>query len=255
METDIVVKESGALVVMSESQQLMDLLANLASNPQADVAKFNALLDLKERMETKNAERLFNESFMLMSKEMPIIKRDGSVEYKDKKTEKLEKAFNFATWENLYKTIRPILERHGFALTFDTQPRTTDGGGAVVKGVLLHVGGHSREASIALALDSSGGKNNIQGMGSTFSYGKRYTATMLLNLVTEGEDDDGDRGGTEYITTEQAAELDNRIRQLGENKLEAFLKRAKVRDLLSIKASDYDSAIKLINVTEKAMKK
>jgi hypothetical protein len=28
-------------------------------------------------------------------------------------------------------------------------------------------------------------------MGSTLSYGKRYTAEMLLNIVREGDDKDG----------------------------------------------------------------
>jgi hypothetical protein len=253
MEKELATIPEAQISAKTETQQLMDLIGMLAANPEADVAKFNALLDLKERLEDKAAEKQFNESYMLMAKELPLIKKDGTVEYKDKQTQKAEKAFNWAKWETMYPTLRPILEKHGFALTFDTQPRA-DGGGAIVKGILFHVGGHKREASITLALDSSGGKNNIQGMGSTFSYGKRYTATMLLNIVTIGEDDDGDKGGTEYITTEQAAELDLRIRKLGDNKLDAFLKRMKRPDLLSIPAKDYKAAIKLIETTEKAKK-
>lgn len=46
-------------------------------------------------------------------------------------------------------------------------------------------------------------------MGSTIAYGKKYLAFMLLNVVTEGQDDDGN--SAELISIEQAAEIDNEI--------------------------------------------
>jgi hypothetical protein len=107
------------------------------------------------------------------------------------------------------------LQREGFSLSFDTAPRQGEGGGIIITGTLSHVGGHKRTASIPLALDSSGGKNNIQGMGSTFSYGKRYCATALLNIITEGEDDDGVRGGAKFITDDQADDLRAKAKKLG----------------------------------------
>jgi hypothetical protein len=44
---------------------------------------------------------------------------------------------------------------------------------------------------MVLQLDTGPGRNQNQAMGSTLSYGKRYTAEMLLNIVREGEDTDG----------------------------------------------------------------
>jgi len=245
--------EQTAVVVKNESQQLMDLISALASNPQADVSKFNALLDLKERIEDKEAEKRFNEDYLKMSKELPRIKKDGSVEYKDKKTDKLEKAFNFATWENIDRAIRPILEKYGFALSFDTQPRA-DGGGAVVKGILLHVSGHKREASITLALDSSGGKNNIQGMGSTFSYGKRYTATMLLNLVTEGEDDDGIKAGLEFLDLDKQKTINGLLDETKSN-VTAFLEYFKVKEVQFLTEKQYPVALKKLEQKKTGAKK
>jgi hypothetical protein len=52
-------------------------------------------------------------------------------------------------------------------------------------------------------------------MGSTFSYGKRYTATALLNIVTEGEDDDGHRGGQSFITDAEADDLRALAKEIG----------------------------------------
>jgi hypothetical protein len=40
--------------------------------------------------------------------------------------------------------------------------------------------------------DSTGSKNAVQAVGSSTSYGKRYTACALLNITSRGEDDDGE---------------------------------------------------------------
>ena len=85
--------------------------------------------------------------------------------------------------------------------------RQADGGGLIITGWLVHDNGHRVSASLPLPIDTGPGRNNVQAMGSTLSYGKRYTAEMLLNIVREGDDDDGKRGGTKYITEAQAEEL------------------------------------------------
>jgi hypothetical protein len=190
-------------------ERVLQAIISAASDPGVDVAKMRELLGLQKELMAMQAEQQFNEAFSRLSRQLPRIKKDGSVEYKG------QKAFNFATWENIDRTIRPVLEAEGFTLSFDTSPRQGEGGGIIVTGTLLHIGGHKRTASIPLALDSSGGKNNIQGMGSTFSYGKRYTATALLNIVTEGEDDDGHRGGQSFITDAEADDLRALAKEIG----------------------------------------
>jgi hypothetical protein len=147
------------------------------------------------------AEQQFNEAFHRLQLEMPRIKKDGAVEYKGKE------AFKFATWEAIDAVIRPILQREGFSLSFDSAQRQGDGGGIVVTGKLSHTGGAHRTASIPVPLDTSGGKNAIQGYGSAMSYGRRYTATALLNIVTEGEDDSGVRGGVKFIDEVRLAQI------------------------------------------------
>ena len=109
--------------------------------------------------------------------------------------------------------LRPILDEFGFFLTTDMVLK--DGGGAVVTTTLHHIDGHTLEASIPLALDSGPGRNNLQSMGSTKSYGLRYTVEMLLRITRKGEDDDGKFGGTKFITPDQADELRELCGQAG----------------------------------------
>jgi hypothetical protein len=121
----------------------------------------------------------------------------------------------FARWEDMDAVLRPMLDAVGLFLTFDAVPRPGDGGGLIVTGSLRHRSGHSVSASMPLAIDTGAGRNNLQAMGSTLSYGKRYAAEMLLNIIRVGDDDDGKLGGTKFITEEQADELRSMAKEIG----------------------------------------
>lgn len=182
---------------------LLGAIVQLAQNPSVDVTKLQALLDMQERMETRQAEIEFNRALA----RLPAfrVKKNGMIPLPSK--DGIVRNVAFAKWEDIAAIIEPMLEQEGFRLVFDSQPRAGDGGGLIVTGTLLHRDGHSRSASMPLSLDTGPGRNNLQAMGSTLSYGKRYTAEMLLNVVREGQDDDGKTGGQRFITQEQADEL------------------------------------------------
>lgn len=203
--TEMTIPEPAAIEISPGPGALLSAIVSLAKDPSVDVAKLQALLNMQERMESRQSEAEFNRAFHDMEAKLPRIKKNGEVEYKG------AKAFKFAKWEDVDASIRPILREHGFSLSFNTGPRQGDGGGLVITGELLHTAGHSKKASIPLPLDSSGGKNNLQGAGSTFSYGARYVTRMLLNIITEGDDDSGVRGGMVFITPEHQAEIQTLI--------------------------------------------
>lgn len=172
----------------------MALLERAATDPLVDVGKMETLLKMKKEVLHEHRQAAFNRDYLAAKLEMPRVRKDGSVEYLEDKNNKNSakvKAFNYAKYEDIDKAIRPIEQKYGFARIFTTRPRATEGGGCVVHCQLLHRDGFFKEAEIGVALDASGGKNNIQAMGSSFSYGKRYTTEMLWDIVKEGADDDG----------------------------------------------------------------
>jgi len=197
---------------------LLPAIIGLAKDPSVDVAKLDALLKMQERMEGRQAEAEFNQAFIRLQTKLPRIKKNGVLEYpidRNKPDGPKRKVSSFAKWEDIDKEIRPLLEAEGFALSFTTTPRQGDGGGLIVTAILRHAGGHKTETPIPIPLDTSGGKNNIQGYGSALSYGKRYAATAALNIITEGEDDDGVRGAMTFIKPEQVEELQRLIEETG----------------------------------------
>lgn len=187
---------------------MLVMIEKLAANSDVNVQALQAMLDMQFKLEERAAERAFNEALARVTFGMPRIGKHGTIDLGvDKTNGKARGAIPFARWEDMDTIIRPRLEAEGFTLSFNSAPRQGDGGGAVVSGTLLHRDGHSRTVSIPLPLDAGPGRNNLQAMGSTLSYGKRYCTEMLLNLVREGADDDGLSGGTRYITAKQVEEI------------------------------------------------
>lgn len=253
---DIIVQEpkSQAVIVQDSSSAVLEMIAKAARDPSIDINKMTALFDLQERLIKKNAESAFNQAYTRLLRKLPRVKKNGLVEYpedKNKPDGKKKKAFNFAKWEDMDEAIRPLLQEEGFSISFNCAPRQGDGGGAIITGTLMHEAGHTLSASIPLALDTSGGKNNIQGMGSTFSYGKRYTTTMLLNIVTQGEDDDGVRGGIEYIQDDQVAHIKKLIADTGTDELR-FLQTMGLASVENISKGEITVILNMLMTKKKA---
>jgi len=74
-------------------------------------------------------------------------------------------------------------------------------------------------------VDTSGSKNGVQAVASSVSYGKRYTAGLLLNITTTGEDDDGNGPAakiTPRVTSAQAAQLAMLLEKCSDKAKSAF---------------------------------
>lgn len=225
--------------VQSEANSMMSLIELATTKKEIDPEKLHSLLDAQERFLERRARDAFNESVEWVISNMPKIVKNKAVLYEMKKEQgKMETAFKYATLEDIDRLIAPLLKTA--KLRISTTTREREGGGAVVISKLTHSLGHSDTCEIPLPLDTGGGKNNIQAMGSTFSYGRRYGLCALLNIVVIGDDDDAQ--GAEPIDNEQAVEIDLLITQSGVKK-DKFLKMLKVDDVRQIRGKDFNRAV------------
>lgn len=166
---------------------MLSMIERAASNPQVDVDKLEKLIALQERAMQKEAEIAFNQAMTRLQKKLPAITKKGKIEFTDKKG--TDRQTPFAKYEDIFLVIGPLLQAEGFHLSFNSTWNSGDG--VIISGTLHHNKGHFTKSEMRLPLDTSGSKNNLQAMGSTLSYGKRYLSGMLLNLITKDEDDDG----------------------------------------------------------------
>lgn len=235
-----------------EAPSLLAIISRAAADPSVDVDKMERLMAMAERMEARNARTSYYAAMAEMKPDLPIINRRGRIEVREKdkqtgqRTGELVQNTSYARWEDIDEAITPILHKNGFALTF--RPGVAQDGKITVTGILTHKEGHSEEAMITLPHDSTGSKNAVQAVGSSTSYGKRYAATMLLNIRTKGEDDDGEAGGAPAaITQEQVNTIRELIDRMGAD-IEKFCKYYKIEAIPDLPAKDYDRAIANLNL-------
>lgn len=222
----------------AEARSIIQVIERAAMNPAVDIDKMERLLAMQERIHERQAKAAYSAALAEMQPQLPIIGERGGIK---------DRAGNiqsrYALWEDIVGIVTPILSRHGFALSFRTG---NDANGVTVTGVLSHREGHSESTSLTLPIDTSGSKNAVQSVGSSTSYGKRYTAAALLNLRTGEPDDDGSAGGgPALVSEEQVANLEALITEVGANRA-AFLKYVKVDALERIPAASYETCVKLL---------
>lgn len=201
------------------NDDVLSVIAAAARDPQVDPAKLTALLQLKERVDARNAEVEFNRAFARLMIRMPRVKKNGTVSLRNKEGQD-KGSIPFAKWEDVDRVVRPMLSEEGFALSFTCTPSV---GCVEMTGILTHIQGHRITSTMQLPPDVGPGRNALQAIGSSHSYGKRYITLDLLNIVTEGADDDGNSAGC--INGEQASIIEGMIMacQLDDAARAAFL--------------------------------
>lgn len=233
---------------VSETAAIISMIERAASNPEVDIDKMERLFTMRERMVEREARTAYHAALADMQPKLPVIGRSGLIEVRAKdsrggRTGDVQQSTPYALWEDISQAITPVLAEHGFALTFRVRK---DADRVEVTGVLSHRLGHTEDTTMSLPMDTSGSKNDVQSIGSSFSYGKRYTAIALLNIVSRGEDDDGRAaGGLGVVSQEQADDLRDLIAEV-EADTSRFLRHFKVERLEELPFKQLDSAIAML---------
>jgi len=183
----------------SESSKTLAMILEAARDPAIDAAKTEQMVNLALKLQDREREEQFNRSKNAALSQMPVITRSGLIVINDKHGNFVRNQGRFARWEDIDRIVRPILDEHSLALSFDVGERET--GGVLVTPILTHRNGYTeRGHAMPVPADLSGAKNAAQAIGSAISYGKRYTACAMLNIVTEGIDDDGNMGASTMVS-------------------------------------------------------
>jgi len=209
------------------AQMLQTVLSGAITADKVDTAK--SLMEMIEREEARSAEKAFAQAFNALQSETPNIQairpvpgNDGSIRYR------------FAPYEDIMRQVQPLLQRHGFTVTFSTRFEE----GRIVKSCTLqHVSGHKRTNEFAVRIGKGPpGSTESQGDGAASTYAKRFALCDALNIVIDHDVDARAEGGT--VTEEQAEELARRVAETNSNR-EAFLKFAGAKSFKEIAATKY----------------
>jgi hypothetical protein len=200
----------------------------------ADVSAFKELVQLHREEVKLNAEKEFAAAFVALQKQLPTIQghrpvpaRDGTVKYR------------YANFDDIDQVVRPICLEHGFTYAF--RESAVDNGRVTVVMTLQHSCGAFREIPYSVRVGSGPpGATESQADVSGHSYAQRGALESGLALRVVGARDDAKMEGNldEKISTEQAEELERRVKMTNSN-VPAFLSLAGAKKFAEIPANRY----------------
>lgn len=176
-------------------------LLRMAVQQGASIDQLERLMGLQERWEANEARKAYHDAMAAFQAMEISIAKDKHVSFQ---TQKGKTEYDHATLGNIVKTVKPLLGSLGLSASW--LPARNDGGRVSVTCKVTHKQGHSESVTLDAPLDDSGGKNNIQALGSSVTYLQRYTLLAILGLATEDEDDDG-AGSAAYVSENQLMDL------------------------------------------------
>jgi hypothetical protein len=164
-----------------------DAIIRAANDPAFDINKFERLLAAQEAMQTRASDLQFNVALAAAQADMKQVSTDATNPQTRSK---------YATYGALDRMVRPIYTRHGFSVSYTTEP-TGEPNTILVVGMLAN-GPISRRYQMPIPIDTKGpkGADHMTRTHATMSattYGKRGLLTMMFNLATD--DDDGNFAG------------------------------------------------------------
>jgi ERF superfamily len=231
---------------------MLSIIANAAMNKNVDVAKMRELLTMQREIMAEEARMAFTQDFVAMSGKMPSVNKDGRIEIDPKPGARSQRKqiLRWATFENMHRLVTPILREHGFG--FWSEPDLGDDRSPIImRGHLDHVRGHGQTCAIPLPFETSGSKNNVQGVGSSLSYGRRYCLMNLCNIVSHAPED-RDRDGAEpkpeveAVSMEQVQNLQALFKDCGEGFEDKFLVKYNIERIVDLPASNYQEAVNAV---------
>lgn len=189
-----------------QEDKFLALIEKVVFDPDVDVSKMSAILEMQEKIFDKNAVIAFNKAMVACQTEMPIVAA---------KTLNDQTKSRYAKYEHLLIAIKPVYTKYGFSLSFGQDLCSQKDHITIVCDV-IHSEGYCKRYQATLPLDSCGikgavNKTEVHATSSAFSYAKRYLATMIFNIAIADQDDDAVKAGG--ITIEQLLDYNFEVRK------------------------------------------
>lgn len=188
--------------------QLLAELSRKVTDPQAAIEIAKQIVDLetkweemrqsRDRFDWEKLERQakveFAEAFKKFKDDAPRILKTKHVYFESKKADSPATSYYHVELDKACELLIPALLKVG--ITHRWKCTDLPGGMTRVTCFLRHRLGYEEEgASLAGPADQSGGKNPIQGVGSSTSYLERYTFLATCGIVASNTDNDGNLPG------------------------------------------------------------
>lgn len=242
-------QDKGLQVAESSSiNSLMQIISNAATDPNYDANKLMHLLEVKEKWEAQEARKAFVKALNDFKANPPTLSKNKRVSFK---TSSGKTEYDHASLDHVSEEIGKALAKHNLSHRWDVEQ--LDGGMIRVTCVLTHSMGHSERVPMQAGSDQSGGKNNIQAIGSTVTYLERYTLLAATGMAVKGQDDDGKASNpVQRVSKDQELDIVAKLQETDSDEqrfLQFFGRKFSCQDVKAVSeipADLYDDALALI---------
>jgi hypothetical protein len=211
------------------------MIAAAARDPNVDIAKMQALLQMREKLMAQEAERAYTEAMNHVQSAVPPIYKQRKIIAKGTLRSK------YASLEDIDKVLRPLMIEAGFSISYSTDDVPPKGIRLIL--TVKHHAGHSEQFDLVLPLDKSEFRSETQNVASTVSFGRRILLCLAFNVITLETDTDGNPPG-DFIAQEQALTIFALLRDCRINaKDEKFLAWAGADSVEHIHRSEYNRVV------------
>lgn len=239
LETRAITHNGNVLLLLDKA------VAQLSTpNAPAAVEALTKLVDLYERLESKNAARQFAEDLAAFQGECPPIPKKSTAKITSKSGAQF--SYSYAELDTIAGVIRSFLTQFGFSYTWNSK---VDGERIACTCTLQHRGGHQQSALFEAPVDNSMSVNDTQKYAAALTYAKRQSLIQILGLTTCDPDSDGAQGGV--ISEDQAHTLKAKITELGVNE-QRFLAIYAITSVTELPANLYEAAIRALEMKRRA---
>lgn len=198
-----------------------------------DPDKLSKMLDLHERWTQARAQERFAEALSAFQSECPMI-------FKRRKTTG-SFSFQYASLDDIYKQIQPILAKHSIAISFRPKHEPGEKAGMMSVTIRIRVGSYFEDSGFSCPVPSDLKASEPGKYGAALSYAKRYALCAALNIVVTDEDDDA-ASVVSTISALQMEEIESLIRETGTN-IDRFLAWAEIESLAQMPVAKFGKAI------------
>lgn len=243
-DAEVVEVQKHTPAVQTQSDGILAVIERVATDPNADIAKLEKMLEMKERLddraleaERREAQRRFYAALTAAQREVPVVVKNRQNDF-NKST--------FADLAAIEQAAMPKIREHGFNISARSVPGA-DQGFQRVQFRVAHESGHVDEFEDDYPLDNQGtggkaSKTAIQAKGSTVTYARRYMLCGYFNIAIADNDGQPQQNNAPAQPQELTATQAKRLRDLvseTETDEAKFLKAAKADSIETIKPVEF----------------
>ena len=224
----------------NQGASLLAIIKRVATSNDIDLAKMQMLLDTQTQIMGKQAQMAFDAAHANMQGELPTVLRGKTNSHTRSK---------YSALEDINQAVQPVLKRHGFSVAFKLAQNEKT---VTVTAELKHRDGHRESTAVTLPLDNGGLKGNtnktdVQAIGSTITYARRYALCALLNISTGDNDGNAAHAKDEpepEISNEARAELKALVAQMSPERKQDFYEKYDAVE--NVTAREFNKVLKAV---------